>query len=164
MLQTPDRVYFVFQPNLLNAETRRVYLDGRARPAEEDRIPTWLGVSRGRFEGDRLLVETTDMEPQSILNAQGLSHGTGLVLREQWRIETHPQRGRLLVNDLELADPETFTQPVKLRRVFAWAPEAQIPDGQCSERLWIDTLWRDRLAEHAAARRASSGAATEKAP
>ena len=51
VLQTADRVYFVFQPNLLNAETRRVYLDGRPLPPEEKRLPTWLrrsGISNRR--------------------------------------------------------------------------------------------------------------------
>src|SRR5687768_15403807 len=47
VLQTEDRVYFVFQPNLLNTETRRVYLDQRPLPAADRRVPSWLGSSRG---------------------------------------------------------------------------------------------------------------------
>jgi hypothetical protein len=151
VLQTDTRVYFVFQPNLLNAETRRVYLDGRPLPAAEDRIPTWLGTSRGHWEGAALVAETIDMEPQAILNGAGLSHGGALKVRERWQVVPDAKRGRLLVDDIELDDPESFTLPVRLKRVFAWAPDAQLAEGQCSERLWIDTLWRFRLAEHAAA-------------
>lgn len=153
VLQTEDRIYFVFQPDLLNAETRRVYLDGRPRPAEEDRIATWLGTSRGSWQGDTLQVETTDMEPQAILDGSGLSHSGALVLRETWRMQQDPAHGRLLVNELVLEDPQSFTAPVQLRRAFAWAPHAVLQDGRCSERLWIDTLWRQRLGEHAAQRR-----------
>jgi hypothetical protein len=153
VLQADDRVYFIFQPNLLNAETRRVYLFDRELPPKEDRLPTWLGLSRGRFEGEALLVETTELEPQAILNGDGLSHGGGLVVRERWRIEQDPRRGRLLVDDIVLDDPASFTAPITLRRVFAWAPDARLAAGQCSEGLWIDRLWRHRLAEHAAARR-----------
>ena len=65
----------------------------------------------------------------------------------------------VLVDDIELDDPESFTQPIRLKRVFAWAPDAQLAEGQCSERLWIDTLWRYRLAEHAAAAAAPQRAA-----
>lgn len=154
VLQTADRVYFVFQPDLLNAETRRVYLDGRPLPDPEDVPPTWLGTSRGKWDGNTLLVETTAMEPQALLAGNGLSHGPGFRLTERWHLDTDPRRGRVLVDDLVLEDSDAFTTPVKLRRVFAWAPEADMRDGQCSERLWIDSLWRYRLAEHAAATQA----------
>ncbi len=154
VLQKTDRVYFVFQPNLLNAETRRVYLDGRPLPPEQTRLPTWFGISRGRWDGRALAVETVGLEPQAILDGNGLSHGGQLVVSERWHIERDAEFGRVLVDDLELRDDATFTQPVKLRRVFAWAPTAQLAEGQCSERLWIDSLWRHRLFEHAEAARA----------
>jgi hypothetical protein len=154
VLQTADRVYFVFQPDLLNAETRRVYLDGRSFPASREALPTWLGSSRGRWSSDVLFVETRGLEPQALLDGSGLSHSGQLVVRERWRLGRDPRRGRVLIDDITLADPETFTAPVTLRRVFAWAPDAQFAEGQCSERLWIDALWRQRLGEHAAAARA----------
>ena len=119
VLQTADRVYFVFQPNLLNAETRRVYLDGRPLPAADpDRTPTWLGTSRGHWEGDALVVETIEMEPQAILNGAGLSHGGGLKVRERWHLARTRSAARLLVNDIVLDDPESFTH--------AAAPEARL--------------------------------------
>jgi len=71
VLQTDDRVYFVFQPDLLNAETRRVYLDGRPLPPAEKRLPTWFGSSRGRWDGSTLVVDTVDIEPQAILDGNG---------------------------------------------------------------------------------------------
>ncbi|MEO6184766.1 MAG: hypothetical protein ABIP38_00390 [Steroidobacteraceae bacterium] len=158
VLQTPDRVYFIFQPNLLNVETRRVYLNVPAKPADPDRLPTWLGTSRGHFEGDALIVETTEMEPQAILHGSGLTHSGQLRLRERWHLGTDAKRGRILIDDLVLDDPASFREPVRLRRVFAYATDAQFAEGQCSERLWIDQLWRHRLTEHAAARKAAAPA------
>lgn len=158
VLQTEDRVYFVFQPNLLNAETRRVLLDAAPLPPDPDRLPTWLGTSRGRFEGSTLVVETTEMEPQALLHGSGLSHSGALRVSERWRVATDAGRGRLLVNEMTLDDPATFRAPVRLTRVFAWAPDARFAEGQCSERLWIDQLWRQRLREHADARRAPAAA------
>jgi hypothetical protein len=156
VLQAADRVYFVFQPNLLNAETRRVYLDKPLPAADPDRLPTWLGMSSGRWQGETLSVETIEMEPQAILNGAGVSHAGGLRVKERWHLARDPQRGRLLVNDVVLDDPDTFTAPLRLKRVFAWAPDARIAEGQCSERLWIDQIWRHRLREHAAARKAGA--------
>lgn len=156
VLQTPDRVYFVFQPNLLNAETRRVYLNRPLPAADPDRLPTWLGMSSGKWDGETLSVETIEMEPQAILNGNGLSHSGALKVRERWHLAHDAQRGRILVNDVVLDDPETFTAPLRLKRVFAWSPESRLAEGQCSERLWIDQIWRHRLREHAAARKAGS--------
>ena len=153
VLQKADRVYFVFQPDLLNAETRRVYLDGRPLPPEDERVPTWLGTSRGRWNGQALEVTTTDIEPQAILNGEGLRHSGGLVVRERWQRAEDPRHGRVLVNELVLEDAASFTAPLTLRRVFVWAPQARPVEGRCSERLWIDTLWRSRLQEHAEQRR-----------
>ena len=156
VLQAADRLYFVFQPNLLNAETRRVYLDKPLPAADPDRLPTWLGMSSGKWEGDTLSVETIEMEPQAILNGAGVSHAGGLRVKERWHLARDPQRGRLLVNDMVLEDPATFTTPLRLKRVFAWSPDARLQEGQCSDRLWIDQIWRHRLREHAAARKAGA--------
>lgn len=156
VLQTGDRVYFVFQPNLLNAETRRVYLGAPLPEADPDRLPTWLGTSRGKWEGTTLKVDTIEMEPQAILNGAGLSHAGKLRVTEHWHLGNDAKRGRLLVNDIVLDDPESFTTPLRLKRVFAWAPDARLVEGQCSERLWIDQIWRHRLREHAAARKAGA--------
>ena len=153
VLQTDDRVYFLFQPNLLNVETRRVWTNGRALPPAELRFASWLGTSRGTWEGDVLNVETVDLEPQAILDGNGLRHEGGLVVRERWQVKRDRDRGRVLVNDMQLEDKATFSQPVRLQRVFVWAPQATFAEGQCSERLWIDGLWRQRLAEHADAAR-----------
>jgi hypothetical protein len=156
VLQTDDRVYFVLQPNLLNVETRRVYLKDRPRPPPDERLPTWLGSSQGRWDGAALLVETTELEPQAILNEAGLSHSGALVVNERWHLAKDAARGELLVNDLVLTDAQSFLQPIKLRRAFVRAPDARTSEGQCSERLWIDQLWRHRLGEHADARRAAA--------
>lgn len=164
VLQTADRVYFVFQPNLLNAETRRVYLDGRPFPDDESLPPTWLGTSRGKWDGTTLVVETQGIEPQSILDGNGLRHSGGLRVRERWHVANDRQLGRVLIDDMVLEDPKAFTKPIALQRVFAWAPQAQLQEGQCSERLWIDQLWRSRLQEHADQRRAKAPAPTGARP
>jgi hypothetical protein len=113
-------------------------------------------MSSGKWEGETLSVETIEMEPQAILNGAGVSHTGGLRVKERWHLARDPQRGRLLVNDLVLEDPDTFTTPLRLKRVFSWSPDARLSEGQCSERLWIDQIWRHRLREHAAARKAGA--------
>ena len=157
VLQKPDRVYFIFQPNLLNAETRRVYLDGRPVPAAKDIVPTWLGISRGHWDHEVLAVETIGIEPQALISETGLSHGTEFRLSERWSLATGADGRRQLIDELTLEDPKTFTAPIHTRRVFVPAPDTPLLEPHCSEQLWIDNLWRYRLAEHAAAARAAAG-------
>jgi len=56
--QAPDHLILFFE---MVHEYRVVWLDGRPRLPDEIRL--WLGDSRGRFEGDTLVVETTNFHP-----------------------------------------------------------------------------------------------------
>ena len=60
IVQTPQTVAIRYE---MMAETRIIPLDGR--PHLGPRIPQWMGNSRGRWEGDTLVVETTDYSPQT---------------------------------------------------------------------------------------------------
>jgi hypothetical protein len=53
--QTPDHVVIRYE---MMAETRIIPLDGR--PHLGPNIPQWIGNARGRWEGDTLVVETTN--------------------------------------------------------------------------------------------------------
>ena len=50
-------------------DTRIVHLDGRAAPPPE--ITSWLGFSRGHWEGDTLVIETTNITPGGHLGNVG---------------------------------------------------------------------------------------------
>lgn len=56
--QAPDHLILFFE---MVHEYRVVWLDGR--PRLPDGIRLWLGDSRGRFEGDTLVVETANFHP-----------------------------------------------------------------------------------------------------
>ena len=157
VLQTADRLYFIFQPELLNAETRRVYLTASPVAAPAGAPPTWSGTSRGHWDASTLVVTTDAIEPQAIVSGNGLPHSDQLRVTERWHLEGDAVQGRRLVDELTLEDPQAYTAPLHARRVFRWAPEAAMNEGHCSERLWIDSLWRDRLAEHATAAKRSVG-------
>ncbi|MBM3770004.1 MAG: hypothetical protein FJW27_01700 [Acidimicrobiia bacterium] len=55
IVQTPTHVAIRYE---MLAETRMIPLDGR--PHFGPKVPQWMGNSRGRWEGDTLVVETTD--------------------------------------------------------------------------------------------------------
>lgn len=55
ILQTDKHMVFVYPLHL-----RRIYIDGRPHPPEDQWIGTWFGHSIGRWEGDTLVVDTVD--------------------------------------------------------------------------------------------------------
>jgi hypothetical protein len=93
------------------------------------------------------------MRPDALVSGNGLAHSEALRVVERLSVQQDAEHGKVLVDEIELNDPMAYEQPLKTRRYFVWAPLAQLREGACVEERWIDKLWRDRLAEHAAARR-----------
>ena len=96
---------------------RRIPLDGRARPAQTARF--WMGVPRGRWDGDTLVVETTNFNGKMWLDSAGNFHGANARITERFRLVD----ANTLDYEVTIDDPETFTRPMKLnapiRRVGA---------------------------------------------
>ena len=105
IVQSPTAVVF-------NMETihdaRVIPIDGR--PHLPDQMSQWLGNSRGRWEGDTLVVETKGFSSKS--NFQGSSSNLHLVERFT-RIERDT-----LQYDATMNDPTTWTKPWTLRIYF----------------------------------------------
>lgn len=150
IVQTPDRIVIIVQPNLANAEVRRIPL-GTALPESPD--PSWFGTSRGKWEGETLVVETIGLRPDAPISGQGITHSAELRVLERFSLVEDDAGGRVLVNEMELRDPQAYEIPLKTRRQFVAAPHASLREPGCVEQQWIDKLWRDRLREHAEAAR-----------
>jgi hypothetical protein len=142
----------VLQPNLANSEVRRIRVDGSALPESPD--PSWFGTSRGRWEGGTLVIETVGLRPDALVSGNGLRHSEALRVIERLSVVNDPERGRTLIDEIELQDSKAYREPLKTRRYFAWAPQAQLREAAgCIEHEWIDKTWRQRLEEHAAAQK-----------
>ena len=90
-------------------EVRIVPLDDR--PPVSSNIGQWNGVSTGRWEGDSLVVETTNLDhrvsalqPWSAFNSHGGS-GKGLTL-----VERFTRFGDTLEYEVEVNDPQMYTR------------------------------------------------------
>ena len=103
MLQTPDHV--VFRHELIH-EARIVRLN--AGPHVDDNIRQWHGDARGYWEGETLVVETTNYSAASRLLIPGSgAGGTGLKVVERFT-RVGPTTMRWAVT---FEDPTTWTQP-----------------------------------------------------
>jgi hypothetical protein len=74
---------------------------------ERDPVDSWMGRSNGTWEGDVLVIETTDMNADSMLDRAGNFHSNQLKVTERFRLidPTHIQY------EATLQDPQTYTAP-----------------------------------------------------
>jgi hypothetical protein len=104
IVQAPGYVAFV---NEMIHETRIVPLDGRPHLAAD--IKLWMGDSRGRFEGDTLVVETTNLTDRTGigLNGGGGRHSDALKVTERFARTDDST----ILYSMTIDDPKTWTQP-----------------------------------------------------
>ena len=138
-MQTAD--YFVIQHEILH-ETRIIPLDGR--PHVGPNIRSWMGDSRGRWEGDTLVVETTNF----IDRAQFRGAGKNMHLVERFT-RTGPDT---VTYEFTVTDPTTFTKPWTAR-VPLMSSAGPIYEWQCHEHNYglANILSAARAEERAAA-------------
>jgi hypothetical protein len=102
LVQTKDSVIMMLNWGHIY---RVIPLDNRPRPA--DAVRMWMGSARGHFEGDTLVIETTNLNGKMWLDSGGNFIGRNAKVTERIRLVS--------ANDLDyqatIDDPETFTQP-----------------------------------------------------
>ena len=104
LFQTPDHVVLL---NEMVHSSRVIPLDGRGHIS--DNVRQWLGDSRGHWEGDTLVVETTNfLRETSFRNGVTTSN---LKLVEKF---TRTDAGTLMY-DVTVEDPNTWAQPWSYR-------------------------------------------------
>lgn len=135
IIQRPEQITVIYE---LHGETRRIYLGDR-NVAEQDRIPSRVGYSSGRWEGDVLVVETNNLVEQ--LDQRTTPHSEGATLVERYRLDGVDAQGRrLLVAELTMTDPAFYTEPVRLTRRWAQVPNGHLMPYECNEEVWRDRV------------------------
>jgi hypothetical protein len=110
IVQSPNDVVFVME-TIHNA--RVIALDGK--PHLSSSLPQWDGNSRGHWEGDTLVVDTTGFSAKSDM----MGSSTGLHLVERFT-RVAPD---VLQYDVTMSDPSTWTQPWTVRINFQQTQE-----------------------------------------
>ena len=105
--QTADHVLLLHE---MVHEFRVIPLDGRPHPPRQ--VRQWLGDSRGRWEGDTLVVETTNFKDEQWF--QGLSQGGMRLVERFTRLDADTVRYAVTFED-----PDLWTQP--------WTAEILMP-------------------------------------
>jgi hypothetical protein len=110
-LLTPGKITVIQEAHMM---VRRIFTDGRPFPENPD--PSYFGDSRGRWEGNTLVVETRNTRPGQRLGILGVSNSDALVIHE--RIYLDQDNPDLLHLDFTYEDPNVLEQPWKLSHRF----------------------------------------------
>ena len=149
VLQAPGQV--VLHTEMIH-ETRVIPLDGRSHLPHHMR--QWLGDSRGRWEGDTLVVETTNFTDKASFT--GLPYQRGGSSKNMHLIErfTRVAPGRL-VYEFTVTDPDAWTQPwtavVPMKRTYSPIFEYACHEGNYAMfNILTGSRAKDRAAEDGA--------------
>jgi hypothetical protein len=107
LVQTPDVLVTLSEGN---AGIRQIFTDGRSLPPS-DAQPWWYGYSVGHFEGDTLVVETSNFRDGGWLDIDGSPLTDAAKMTERWRRLNY---GTMQI-DVTIDDPKAYTHPFSVR-------------------------------------------------
>jgi hypothetical protein len=110
-------------------DTRVIPLDGR--PPLDGAIRQYMGSARGRFEGDTLIVETTNFTDRTNIgvNGNGAPNSTAMKLTERFT-RVDPEMIEYVAT---VDDPVAFTAPFTLRLMLTTQPGYRVFEYSCHE-------------------------------
>jgi hypothetical protein len=109
IFQTPDYVAIAFE---YGGAYRTIYTNGTPHP--QGPIEFWMGDSRGRWDGDTLVVDVVHFTDQTWLDRAGNFHSDKLHLVERFTLA-----GPDHINyEVTIEDPDVFTKPWKMSMPF----------------------------------------------
>jgi hypothetical protein len=114
---------------------RKVFMAEHDPP--EPVMPTAMGHSIARWEGDVLVIETTHLRPYPYMNRFPTSSDAHVV--ERLWLEEREVNGRMqkyLVDEITLTDPRLYTEPVRWRADAVHRPDFHLLEYTCSVSLW----------------------------
>ena len=131
IIQTPDHMVMTYE---FAHTVRIIYTDGSPHPLPND---FWMGDSRGYWEADTFVVDTTHFNDRTWFDAAGNHHSTSLHVVERYT----PISLYHITYEATIEDPEVFTRPWTIRMPLYRRLEEnlQILDYDCVD-FFLDEL------------------------
>jgi len=120
---------------------REIFMDGRE--LEPDPLPTWMGYSVGRWDGDTLVVESNGYNDKTWLQRDGLSHTESLRITERYR---RVDFGHIRL-DVTYEDPGTFDSPLHAVIDMEFMADNEMLETVCNEASEEDGRWSGAITE-----------------
>ena len=124
-IQLPTMIVMI---QMLKSEIRWIYLDGRPHEDPEIKAASYAGDSIGRWEGDTLVVETTNFEPKHHWIMAGIPVGKQLKIVERIKLK---DGGKTMEDTFIMTDPENWEgEWVNTKRWFRY-DNSDIEEAYC---------------------------------
>jgi len=125
IVQSPEHIVMAYE---FSSASRIVYLN---RPDFTAPIPSWMGHSLGRWEGDTLVIDVTEQMPDSWLDRSGNHHTEQLKVTERYTFRSPD----VIAYEARLEDPGVYTRPwsMKMPLYRRLEENAQLLEFKCVE-------------------------------
>jgi len=130
----PEQLTMIYE---VESETRRVYMPGHG-VVPEKRLPVRQGYSEGHWEGNTLVVTTTDMSDG--LDQRTHPHSEEARIVERFHLVPDARVGKILEYEMTMTDPVYYTEPVHFTRRWMPLKDGHIMAYNCTEEAWLRLL------------------------
>jgi hypothetical protein len=133
-IQKTDQLTIIYE---VENETRRIYIGARQLPPQK-RLPSRDGYSEGQWEGDTLVVKTTDL-----LDGQdqgGHPHSDKATVVERFSLGKDDKGTKLSSYEATITDPVYYTAPVKIQRKYEPLADGFVIPYRCPDEFWYSLL------------------------
>jgi len=134
IIQLPGRVLMVFEYDHL---VRQIYTDGREH--RTDLAASWMGDAIGHWEGQTLVVETTNFNDQTWLDRIAVPHSAEMKLIERFHLDADGQ----LQIDMRVEDAVALAKPWEFSRSYRktdWTIEELVCEDNATYEEFENTL------------------------
>ena len=130
----PEQLTMIYE---VESETRRVYMPGHGVPPEK-RLPVRQGYSEGRWDGDTLVVTTTDLTDG--VDQRTYPHSDQATIVERFHLVPDAKVGKILEYEATMTDPVYYTAPVHFTKRWMPLKDGHIMAYNCTEEPWLRLL------------------------
>jgi hypothetical protein len=125
IIQTPNEVLILYEAN---DGIRQIFMDGRPLPGD-DPEPWWYGYSIGKWDGDTLVVQTSNFRDMGWIDEEGTPITSSGRLTERFRRLNY---GTLEI-EITVDDSKTFTRPWSFKLQQRLMPDTELIEFVCNE-------------------------------
>jgi hypothetical protein len=126
IIQTPESVTFVYE---WAHKKRVVPLHAPPPPSEGD--TAWMGMPRGHYEGNSLVINLTNFNSYTWFDMAGNYHSDALQVVERYT----PINADTLQYEATMTDPKIFTRPWTIRMTIQRQKDIGLLDYECTAML-----------------------------
>jgi len=124
IVQTPKEIMMIYE---YDHTVRQIFMDGRAHP--DDVIPTYMGHSTGKWDGDVLVVDTVGFNEKTWLDRDGHQHSDQLHVVERFH---RVDRDNMQI-DITMEDAKALAKAWITHLYFTLRPDWDIMELVCTD-------------------------------